>query len=897
MIRDRSRLFESDGIAVAVANSNGDVIDANPAFLRMVGYEPADLDANGLSLAGVFPVESAADLVRAISMAARGRPAAPLQTECTRKDGSHRTVICGVTDANAAEASLYFVDVTSLAHPRGAHSISDLRLRQLFDANIMGILIANNAGSIIQANDAFLDIIGYSRDDLDRHLVDWRKLTPHEWLHLDERAIAEMEERGSFAQYEKEYVRKDGTRVPISLGGARITGTNDEQICYVVDLSAIRRAEAALRRSESRFKELSDANVIGVMTSRLSDNVITQANDEFLRMIGYSREEFRQSRLSWLEMTPPQWREAGERAREELLQFGRFSAYEKEYYRKDGSRLAVLIGGALLAESGNDIISYALDLSERQAATLRVQESERRYRILAEALPQIVMLADEARQPIYVNRHYEKYTGLTLADLPTKWLEVIHPDDLGAVEKARSTGLPYEVQYRLRRASDGSYRWHFARVMKIAGHTGNEEWLATAMDIDDRKRAEDSLRFIERAASLLSQSLDLQATFETLLDLVVPDIADWAAISLRDEDGSIKTVVARHRDPAKAGLAQALCGVDFCKDSYTAGTAAVYRTGATQLCSQLGPDDIAAAIKEAYAPTVRELGYGSLIALPLFSGGEVAGCFGIVRAVDERRFTEADLPPLEELARRASFSIENARRYQREHRVADSLQRAALPRTLPTLAGFGFDAYYQAGRREAAIGGDWFDAFVTPRRQLVVSVGDVAGSGLEAAVLMGNLRQIIRTAANVYADPTTLLDVADSTLRSEHGNSMATVFVGVIDPASRTMTYGSAGHLPALLRMPDDEVIELRAGGLPLGCRDLAPGQNQTIALGPGCCLLLFTDGLVEWSRDLSAGLATLREKFAAADCRGQSAKALVESILPATGARDDIAALMVAIE
>ena len=460
MIRARLRLFDSEGIAVAVANCCGDVIDANAAFLRMLGYEPPHIDADAPSFDGIYSRASAEDLVRAVAVRAQGRPAAPLQIECTRRDGSRLTVICSVADADGAQAVLHFIDVTALVPSRGSDSISDLRLRQLFDANVMGILISNNSGSIIQANDAFLDIIGYSRADLDRQLIDWRQLTPPEWLHLDERAIAEMEERGSFAQYEKEYFRKDGTRVPISLGGARIRGTSDEQICYIVDLSAIRQAEAALRRSESRFKELSDANVIGVMTSRLSDNVITEANDEFLRMIGYGREEFRQSRLSWLEMTPPQWRPAGERARADLLESGRFCAYEKEYYRKDGTRIPVLIGGALLAESGNEIISYALDLSEKQAATLKVQESERRYRILAEALPQIVMLAERSAPADLCQSALRRVHRLYACGCAAKWLDAIHPDDLGTVEKARSTGLPYEVQYRLRRASDGSYRWH-----------------------------------------------------------------------------------------------------------------------------------------------------------------------------------------------------------------------------------------------------------------------------------------------------------------------------------------------------------------------------------------------------------------------------------------------------
>ncbi len=246
-----------------------------------------------------------------------------------------------------------------------------------------------------------------------------------------------------------------------------------------------------------------------------------------------------------------------------------------------------------------------------------------------------------------------------------------------------------------------------------------------------------------------------------------------------------------------------------------------------------------------------------------------------------------------------SFAIANAQQYEREHRVANSLQEAALPSALPLVPGFTFDAYYRAGRQEAAIGGDWYDALVMPDGKLVISVGDVAGSGLAAAVLMGNLRQVIRAAAHVSTDPTTILDVADRTLRSEHDGTMVTAFVGVIDPAAGSMTYASAGHVPALLRLADGAVVELEAPGLPMGCRHLAAGANRSRILPPGSALLLYTDGLVEWSRDLIAGEAMLRRSLADVDLRGElhPARSLVEHVLPASGPRDDVAALVVRMD
>jgi serine phosphatase RsbU (regulator of sigma subunit) len=177
-----------------------------------------------------------------------------------------------------------------------------------------------------------------------------------------------------------------------------------------------------------------------------------------------------------------------------------------------------------------------------------------------------------------------------------------------------------------------------------------------------------------------------------------------------------------------------------------------------------------------------------------------------------------------------------------------------------------------------------------------VTVGDVAGSGLEAAVLMGNVRQVLRGAAHADADPRRMLEIADGTLRSEHEDAFVTAFVGIIDPKTRTMRYASAGHVPALLRSPDGAVEELDAPGLPLGMHALGPCLSRTAVLPEGSCLLLYTDGLIEWSRDVIAGEALLRRTLAepsAVDAE-HPAKRIVETILENRVARDDVAVLTV---
>ena len=526
------------------------------------------------------------------------------------------------------------------------------------------------------------------------------------------------------------------------------------------------------------------------------------------------------------------------------------------------------------------------------------ETAERRFRSLIDALPQIIMTSDENRRLNYANAYYERYTGIQTAELPTRWREAIHPDDLVDIDRSRSAGGAFEIEYRLRR-SDGVYRWHVATTYQIPAEAGVAGWLAVAIDVDDRKRAEQSLRFLERAGTRLAQSLDLQTTFDAVLDLIVPELADWAAITLREDDGRVRTVAARHNDPAKAPLAAALVGATYFREDYVDGTLGVFETRDAIYRTQIGHAFIATAIKEQFVPIIEELGCESFLAVPIFAGDDVTGSMTIVTTEAGHRDLEPDLLAFQELARRTSFAIANARRFEREHRVARTLQAAALPQQLPNVNGLRFDSYYRAGRSEALIGGDWYDALVTTDGRVVVSVGDVSGSGLVAAVRMSTMRQVLRAAAHMSSDPVTILELADRTLRDEDEDAVVTAFVGVIDLESHSMEYASAGHLPPLLRLRDGHVTMLGTPGAPLGCGDLACAQtSRTLALPAQSCIVLYTDGLIEWSRNIVEGEQRLRECFAALDPSivERPAQSLIEAVLTDRLAGDDIAVMTVVV-
>jgi len=141
----------------------------------------------------------------------------------------------------------YAYDVTDTVLARKRAQASEARFRRLHDSGVIGIVFWTREGQVIDANDAFLRMVGYTREELSRGALHWREMTPPEFAPLDERALLEMDERGICTPYEKEYLHKDGTRVPIELGIAFWEGSRTEGVAWILDIRRRKDAEAQLR--------------------------------------------------------------------------------------------------------------------------------------------------------------------------------------------------------------------------------------------------------------------------------------------------------------------------------------------------------------------------------------------------------------------------------------------------------------------------------------------------------------------------------------------------------------------------------------------------------------------------------------------------------------------------
>ena len=237
-----------------------------------------------------------------------------------------------------------------------------------------------------------------------------------------------------------------------------------------------------------------------------------------------------------------------------------------------------------------------------------------------------------------------------------------------------------------------------------------------------------------------------------------------------------------------------------------------------------------------------------------------------------------------------------AKENKQDRAWSTSFQRALLPPRLPTISGCNFDALYETGGSDSSVGGDWYDAVRLIDGRILISIGDVAGSGHKAAVIMGIVRQIMRGVAQLHADPAVMLDAADRALRLEHPDVFVTAWVGVVDLTTHSLSYASAGHPPALLCSRSGTVSALSDGALPLGLRQSRQDKATTVALLDGSTLVLYTDGLTEANHNVVTGEALVHAAAATAAQApwGNLAETIRLDVLDTTASTDDVAVLVV---
>ena len=290
-------------------------------------------------------------------------------------------------------------------------------------------------------------------------------------------------------------------------------------------------------------------------------------------------------------------------------------------------------------------------------------------------------------------------------------------------------------------------------------------------------------------------------------------------------------------------------------------------------------------------PLLLDKGIRSLAGVPLLAQGAVIGVLH-VGTLRNRVFTADDAALLQLAADRAALAVQSL--LSREDRAAAvALQRSLVPSALPTVRGVEVAARYVPGSGRVA--GDWYDMFVLPSGELVLVVGDVAGSGLAAAVIMGRIRSCLRAYALEFPGPADVLRKLDRKMQYfEEGEVMATVSCAVLDPDSGQLRISSAGHIPPVIAAPGQHgALAQISVDPPIGVADAPARQVTTLALVPGAVLCLFTDGLVERrSEPIDDGITRLCHAVTPGPPEGVCVSAM-QALVGRQSPGDDIALLV----
>jgi PAS domain S-box-containing protein len=326
-----------------------------------------------------------------------------------------------------------------------------------------------------------------------------------------------------------------------------------------------------LEDREGKIRRLVDANILGIFIWNL-EGAIVGANEAFLRMLQYGRDDLVSGRVRWTDLTPAELRERDERALTEVMATGVIQPYQKEFVRKDGSRVPVLVGGALF-EAGHDGVAFVLDLSEQKRAEEKIREQEMEFRQMLDLSPQQVAVFGPGGERLYRNRIGLDYVGLSLEE----WRQTpgrgfgpdsfVHPDDREQAARAFSdsssaSGSAYELELRVR-GVDASYRWFLVRFNPLHDDKGQlMRWYVALTDIDDRKRAEQKL---QQENVALREEIDKASMFEEIvgtskpLKAVLSRIAKVApthsTVLITGETGTGKELIARavHKRSQRCG--------------------------------------------------------------------------------------------------------------------------------------------------------------------------------------------------------------------------------------------------------------------------------------------------------------------------------------------------------
>jgi PAS domain S-box-containing protein len=678
-------------------------------------------------------------------------------------------------------------------------------------------------------------------------------------------------------------------------------------------------AEGALRESEARNRAILEAALDCVITMDARGRIV-EFNPAAERTFGYRRQDVLGQVMSDL-IIPPSLRPQHERGLARYLATGEGpilgNHIELTGLRADGSEFPVEVTITRVDMPGSPVFTgYIRDITQRKRVQEELVRGRERLRLALEAGRLGTWHWDLGSSRVTWDDTLEAIYGFPPGGFPgtyESYAERIHPEDrewvAETVRQSVETGSGHQFEHRVI-WPDGTERWVEGRGRVIRDERGEVTGMVgISADITERKREEDTQRFLAQAGNVLASSLDYETTLKQVARLAVAHLggsplADWCSVSIREESGNVTVLAVEHVDPSKVELAREL-GRKYPQDPKAPqGVPEVIRTGRSEIYPEISDDMIVAAARdEEHLAILRGLGFRSAMIVPLSVGGRALGALTFVSAESGRLYGPEDLVFAEDLARRAALAVENAQLFAAKKEMAQKLQEGFLPPVLPDIPGVELAGRYRWGG-QGEVGGDFYDAFATGDGSWALLIGDVCGKGPEAAVVTALARYTLRAVAMRATKPSDVLATLNEAVRQQRSDrTFCTVCYArlrVREEGAR-LTVCCAGHpLPILLRA-DGTLEEAGTPGTLLGIFVDPELSDRVVDLGPGDALVLFTDGVIE---ERAPGAVFGRERLESvvrssagldADGIAQAIEQAVLSFRP-DPTHDDIAILVVRV-
>ncbi|WP_330318866.1 SpoIIE family protein phosphatase [Streptomyces platensis] len=538
---------------------------------------------------------------------------------------------------------------------------------------------------------------------------------------------------------------------------------------------------------------------------------------------------------------------------------------------KDGTVRLVELRNMRLTDDHGDF--YALGLAT-DSSTLREVERDVALstRLISQSPIGLAMLDTELRY-VAVNPALERMHGIPAKDhLGRHYREIMTAAKFevpeAAMRQVLKTGTPMVDQTTVvgRTPSDPGHEhaWSIS-LYRLEDPHGRILGVADlVVDVTDRHQAareaaetRQRLALIADGTARIGTTLEVGQTARELAEVTVPELADVVTVDVLDsvldehrptpDDGTalFRALAVKAAYPTEAVQAADPPGHIAAYDTDRLATQCV-RTGRPILVPHADADDLARIARDDHAATLlARAGVHSYLLAPLTARGQILGVLGLIRARNSPPFDEDDLALASELASRAAVCIDNARSHQSVRNAAETLQRSLLPDHPPHRPGLQLASRYRPAQATYEIGGDWYDVLPLDGDKTGLVVGDVMGSGIDAAATMGRLRTATCAFADLDLDPAQVLQHLDK-ITSGLEHYIATCVYATYDPHRSVFHIATAGHLPPALvrRGQHPELLDLPIG-VPLGVGGV-PFETITFALDPGDQLVLYTDGLVE---------------------------------------------------